>query len=161
MLSAYSLDAFNMELGIRIPELKMMIERAYQLDPNFNNAAINEFFVIFYSSLPESLGGSRALAHEHFEKAVAKTNGLSVSPFVSYARFICIPDQDYETFRAMLTSALAINPDDDPPNRLMNILSLQKARYLMDNAGLYFISFGADWDDWPEWDDDLEDWPDW
>ena len=52
----------------------------------------------------------------------------------------------------MLESALAIDPQDDPSNRLMNILALQKAKFLLDNAGLYFIEFGSsDWDEW-EWD---------
>ena len=152
VLSAYSLDAFNMQLGIRIPELKAMIERAYELDPDFNSGALDDFFVIFYSALPENLGGNKDLVYDHFQKAVEKSGGLSASPYVSYARSVAIPAQDYESFKTMLESALAIDPDDDPSNRLMNILALQKAQFLLDNAGLYFIEFGSsDWDEW-DWD---------
>jgi predicted anti-sigma-YlaC factor YlaD len=153
VLSAYSLDAFNMTLGIRIPELKAMIERAYALDPDFNSGAIDDFFIIFYSALPENLGGSRELAFKHFLIAVEKSGGLSASPYVSYAKSVAVPDQDYDTFKEMLETALAINPDEDPSNRLVNILSLQKARFLLDNAGAYFIALGSDDEEW-----DLEGW---
>ncbi|MDR0313415.1 MAG: TRAP transporter TatT component family protein [Treponema sp.] len=153
VLSAFSLDSFNMTLGIRIPELKAMIERAYVLDPDFNNGAIDDFFIIFYSALPANLGGNRDLAFQHFQRAVEKSGGLSASPYVSYAKSVAIPAQDYDTFKEMLETALAINPDADTSNRLVNILSLQKARFLLDNAGAYFISLGSD-----DWDWDLEGW---
>jgi predicted anti-sigma-YlaC factor YlaD len=153
VLSAYSLDAFNMTLGVRVPELKAMIERAYVLDPDFNNGAIDDFFIIFYSALPETLGGNKDLVFQHFQRAVEKSSGLSASPYVSYANSVAIPAQDYDTFKQMLEAALAINPDADPANRLVNTLSLQKARFLLDNAGAYFISLGSGEDEW-----DLEGW---
>jgi len=156
MLSAYSLDPFNMTLGVRIPELKFMIEKAYELDPDFNNGAIDDFFIIFYASMPEAMGGNSDLVDHYFAKAVEKSRGLSASPYVSYAKSVAIPAQDYDKFREMLETALTIDPDGDPSNRLVNILTLQKAKFLLDNAGLYFIDFGGDWDDWDDWD-----WEDW
>ena len=163
VLSAYSLDSFNMDLGIRVPELKAMIERAYALDPDFNNGALDDFFIIFYSALPENLLGGEAvldssykknLVDEHFKKAVQKSGGLSASPYVSYAKSVCIPAQDYETFREKLEAALKIDPDEDAQGRLMNILSLQKARFLLDNAASFFIDM--DTGDWEEWDYESE-----
>ena len=150
VLSAFSLDSFNMDLGVRIPELKAMIERAYVLDPDFNNGTLDDFFIIFYSALPESLGGNKTVVDEHFKKAVEKSKGLSASPYVSYANSVCIPAQDYETFKDKLQTALKINPDEDSSNRLVNTLSLQKARYMLSNAGQYFIML--DDDDWDDWD---------
>ena len=148
VLSAYSLDSFNMDLGVRVPELKAMVERAYELDPDFNNGALDEFLVMLYSALPESMGGGQALVDEHFKKAIDKSGGLLASPYVSYAKSVCIPAQDYDTFKDMLEKALAINPNDNPSNLLMNILSLQKARYLLDNAGQFFIALDSgDWSD--------------
>jgi predicted anti-sigma-YlaC factor YlaD len=153
VLSAFSLDSFNMGLGVRIPELKAMIERAYALDPDFNNGALDDFFIIFYSSLPENLGGDKDLVFQHFQRAVEKSKGLSASPYVSYAKSVAVPAQDYATFREMLENALAIDPDADPSNRLINVLSLQKARFLLDNAGVYFVSLGSSDYEW-----DLEGW---
>ncbi|MBQ3837703.1 MAG: hypothetical protein II814_11335 [Treponema sp.] len=38
-----------------------------------------------------------------------------------------------------MNKALAINPDDDPSNRLMCVLNQQKAQYLLDHVDDYFV----------------------
>jgi predicted anti-sigma-YlaC factor YlaD len=137
-LSAYSLDTFDFDLGSGIPEWNAMIARAYELDPDFNNGAIDDFYVLFYGSLPEALGGDKAKADVHFKRAVEKSKGLSAGPYVSYAKAICVPAQDYETFEECLLKALEINPDDDPSSRLQNILSQRQARFLLEYADEFF-----------------------
>jgi predicted anti-sigma-YlaC factor YlaD len=137
-LAAYSIDVFDFELGSRIPKLTAMIARAYELDPDFNRGAIDEFYILFYASLPEALGGSPALAEVHFERALEKTRGLSAGPYVSYAQAVCVPAQDYEAFKANLEKALAVDVDGDPSNRLVNIISQRKARHLLDRAYDFF-----------------------
>jgi predicted anti-sigma-YlaC factor YlaD len=143
-LSAYSLAPFDLELGFKIPELTLLIARAYELDPDFNNGAIDDFYILFYSSLPPALGGNPALADTYFEKAVAKSQGLLASPYVSYAQGVCITTQDYPQFKEKLHQALTIDVDADPASRLMNILSQRKARYLLDHANEFFIDLGED-----------------
>jgi predicted anti-sigma-YlaC factor YlaD len=133
-LAAYSIDVFDFELGSKIPELSAMIARAYELDPDFNRSAIDEFYILFYASLPEILGGDIARAELHFQRALEKTQGLSAGPYVSYAQAVCVPAQDYDAFKANLEKALAVDPDGDPANRLVNIISQRKARYLLDTA---------------------------
>ena len=137
-LSAYSIDVLDFELSNRIPEWTAMINRAYQLNPDFEGAALNEFFVIFYASLPEMLGGDKEKAIYHFHKAVEKTEGNSAGVYVSYAQLISIPANDYETFMNNLEKALFIDPDANPSTRLVNIISQQRARWLLDNAWQYF-----------------------
>jgi len=137
-LSAYSIDLMDFELSSRIPEWNVMIHRAYELNPDFDGAALNEFFIIFYASLPELMGGDLKRAEEHFKLALEKTKGRSVGAYVSYAQSVCIPAQDYDTFKEYLDLALAINPDDDISTRLVNIITQQKARWLLDNAYMFF-----------------------
>jgi predicted anti-sigma-YlaC factor YlaD len=157
-LSAYSLDPFNLELGMRIPELSAMIQRAYELDPDFNNGAIDDFYILFYASLPSFLGGDKSKADAHFTLALEKSRGMSAGPYVSYAQAVSIPAQDYETFRKYLEAALAVDPDANPANRLVNIISQRKAQHLLDNAPDYFLNLeGDEWDD-EGWNDD--DWDD-
>jgi len=148
-LSAYSLNSFDMELGVRIPEFHSLVLRAYELDPDFNISALDEFFFLFYASLPASMGGDKERAEIHFQRALEKTKGLSAGPYVSYAQAVSIPAQDYDKFKELLDTALSIDPDMQPSNRLVNILSQRKAQYLLDNAALFFIDFdsGYDWDD--------------
>jgi predicted anti-sigma-YlaC factor YlaD len=138
-LAAYSLDPFDLGLGVKIPVLTAMINRAYQLDPDFNHGALDEFYVLFYGSLPESMGGNKSLVDTYFNRAIEKSKSLSASPYVSYAQTITIPAQDYVSFKKHLEKALAIDPDTDPSNRLVNILSQRKAKYLLDNAGNFFL----------------------
>jgi predicted anti-sigma-YlaC factor YlaD len=148
-LSAYSLNPFDMELGVRIPEIISLIDRAYELDPDFSNGSLDDFYVLLYASMPEGMGGDKSKVETHYRRALEKSKGLLAGPYVSYASAVSIPAQDYDTFKTNLDAALAIDPEEDPANKLVNIISQRKARYLLDSAGLYFIDFdsGDDWDE--------------
>ena len=137
-LAAYSLDVFDFHLGSSITEWGAIMARAYELDPDFNNGSIDDFYIMFYSALPENLGGDKDKAGMHFKKAVEKSRGLAAGPYVSYAKSVCIPAQDYDAFMENLDKAMAIDIDADPSGRLMNVLSQRKARYLLDTADDYF-----------------------
>jgi predicted anti-sigma-YlaC factor YlaD len=137
-MAAFSIDVLDFDLGLRVPEWKDMIQRAYELDPNFNGAALDEFLVIFYASLPELLGGDKERAEFHFQQALQKTGGRSAGAYVSYAQSVCVAQQDYERYKELLEKALAIDPDEDTSTRLITIITQRKARWLLDNAWNYF-----------------------
>jgi len=137
-MAAYSIDVFDFELSSRIPNWTAMIQRAYELDPDYGGASLDEFLIIFYSSLPEVMGGDKEKAQRHFQRALEKTNGNSTSAYISYAQSISVPAQDYETFRDCLEKALDIDPNAVPSTRLMTIINQKKAQWLLDNAYNYF-----------------------
>jgi len=154
-LAAFSIDVFDFALGASIPKWRAVMARAYDLYPDFSNGAINEFYILFYAALPEILGGDRDRAVAHFNRAVEKTGGLSAGPFVSFARAISVPAQDYDSFRENLERALAIDVDQEPSMRLINILAQRRARNMLDHAYRYFSFLPMPW----EWDDDFHnDW---
>jgi predicted anti-sigma-YlaC factor YlaD len=140
---------------MRIPELSAMIQRAYELDPDFNGGAIDDFYILFYGSLPPFLGGDKTKAELHFNLALEKSHGMSAGPYVSYVQAVSIPAQDYETFKVYLEAALKVDPDADPSTRLVNIISRRKAQFLLDSASDYFLALDDDdgWDD-EGWDDE-------
>jgi len=148
-LSAYSLNPFDMELGVRIPEFYALVERAYEIDPDFNSGALDEFMLIYHASIPEVMGGDKSRVEFHFQKALEKSKGLSAGPYVTYAQTVSIPAQNYDKFKELLEKALSIDPNMDTSNRLANVIAQQKARYLLDSAALFFIDFdtGDDWGD--------------
>ena len=156
-LSAFSLNPLDIDLGLRIQEFYALVSRAYELDPDFNSGALDDFLLLFYASVPESLGGDKSRAEIHFKRAIEKSGGLLAGPYISYAQAVSIPSQDYDTFKACLEAALAIDPDADPANCLVNIISQRKARYLLDSAVQFFFFLETDdyWDD-EDWYD--EDW---
>ncbi|MDR0635848.1 MAG: TRAP transporter TatT component family protein [Treponema sp.] len=157
-LSAYSLAPLNnVDLGLRIPSLIALVQRAYALDPDFNGGSLDDFFVLVYGSLPDYMGGDKAKAETHYQLALKKSGGASAGPYVSYAQSIAVPAQDYEMFKQYLEAALAIDVNEYPSKRLENILAQRKARYLLDNAIYYFADIGSG-DEW-DWGDeeDFED----
>jgi predicted anti-sigma-YlaC factor YlaD len=137
-LAAYSLDVFDFNLSSSIPEWVLMMERAYELNPDFDGAALDEFYILFYASLPELMGGNKELAVVHFQRAQEKTGGNSTGAYISYAQSICVPAQDYETYRDYLEKALAIDPNANTSTRLVNVINQRKARWLLDNAYNFF-----------------------
>ncbi len=145
-LSAYAINPFDLAMGQRLPQWKALIDRAYELDPDFNSGALDDFYVLFYSSVPEAMGGNKSLAQGYFKKAVEKSKGLNASPYVSYAQSICVPAQDYPTFKEYLNQALAIDVNANPDGRLVNIISQRKARHLLSIAPQLFIDLGEDED---------------
>jgi predicted anti-sigma-YlaC factor YlaD len=127
-----------------------LIDRAYALDPDFNRGALDEFYILALSALPESMGGDKTRVEEHFNRALEKSRGLMAGPYVSYAQSVLIPAQDYAAFKAYLEKALAVDSNADPGSRLMNIIAQRKAQSLLDTAADYFI----DIDDGELWDTD-------
>jgi len=153
-LSAYALNAFDISLGLRVPQLTAMMKKAYELDENYNSGTLDEFFLLLYGALPDGMGGDPEQALVHYQKALEKTKGRSAGPYVSYAQTIAVKNQDYEAFKANLDKALAIDPSDDPNNTLLTTISQRKARYLLEKAPDLFLDFEyeeEDYDDYYEY----------
>ena len=153
-LSAYSLNAFDLALGLRIPQIISIMEKAYELDNDYNSGTLDEFFLILYGALPEGLGGDLEKALIHYQRALEKTGGRSAGPYVSYAQSIAVGNQDYEGFKSNLEKALEIDPEADRGNTLLNVITQRKARYLLERAPDFFADLEA-WDDY-EYNDDYD-----
>jgi hypothetical protein len=150
VISAYSLDPFDIERGIQVQKITPLIHRAYELDPDFNKGAIDDFYVLYYASMPEGMGGDKSKVDTHFQLALQKSGGALASPYVSYAQSVAVPAQDYDLFKTNLEKALAVDVDEDPSNRLVNIQAQRKARFLLASAVYYFAGLEEE-DDW-EWE---------
>jgi predicted anti-sigma-YlaC factor YlaD len=108
----------------------VLAERALALDAAWNKGALHELFITL-DSLPEVLGGNTARAKEHFTKAVELQKGLSPGPYVALATGVAVPSQDRAEFERLLTQALAIDPEQDPSNRLAVLVTQKRARVLL------------------------------
>jgi len=153
-LSAFALNPFDLDLGLRLMEFYSLAERAYELDPDYNHGALDELLLMFHASVPAGMGGDPEKIEVHFQRALEKTKGLSAGTYVAYAQTVCIPAQNYDKFKEMLEKALAIDVEENPSIRLINIISQRKARFLLNSASQFFLLLGGD--DWDDWDDN--DW---
>jgi predicted anti-sigma-YlaC factor YlaD len=139
VFAAFGLNPLDFESAGNIGVAMLLLQRASELDPGWNDGAIYEIFLQLYAALPDYLGGGRKKALEAYEKALSYSGGRSASLFVSYATSICRPDDDYAGYRAALERALAIDPAARPENRLAATIARRDAQYLLDTADQYFV----------------------
>ncbi|MFW6289108.1 MAG: TRAP transporter TatT component family protein [Spirochaetota bacterium] len=138
-VAAFALDAFDLELAFSVTRAQTIMLRALELDEDYSDGAIHDFLVQYYAGLPESMGGDKAKAEYHFERAVEIADGRLAGPYVSYAEAVVIPSQDVDRFVELMENALAVDPDAYPPARLLNILTQRKARWYLENIEDFFL----------------------
>ena len=138
---AVSTDVNNMSLVAELPIVEAMMRRALELDEDFEDGAIHEFFITYEGSRSEAMGGSAERAMEHFDRVVSITRGQKASPYVSLASSVAVRKQDYKMFEDLLNKALAIDPDTVPEWRLANTLAQEKAQWLLDQRAGLFLDY--------------------
>ena len=124
----------------RIGELatvRALFARALQLDDTWDGGAIHEA-MIAVESLPMLLGGSPARAKEHFDRAVALSNGQSAFAYVAMATGVAQPARDRREFERLLTAAIAIDVSKRPSLRLANLIAQRRARFLLSQMNRLF-----------------------
>ncbi len=72
-----------------------------------------------------------ARARFHFRRAVELSEGQMAGPYVSLAESVVVQSQDAGEYRRLLEEALAIDADKYPEHRLLNLLTQEKARWLL------------------------------
>ena len=124
----------------QVPAVDAMLQRARQLDEGFGAGAIWEALL----SLESARAGvkpdvQQERMHRFFEKALALSKGEHASTFVSYAENASVPAQDRARFQELLGKALAIDADRQPQNRLANLISQRRARWLLARTDELFL----------------------
>ena len=94
--------------------------------------------MIAVESLPILLGGSAARAREHFNRAVALSNGESAFAYVALATGVAQPAKDRAEFERLLRAAIAIDVSKRPSIRLANLIAQKRARYLLSQVNKLF-----------------------
>ncbi len=115
-----------------------MAERALQLDEDYEAGSIHDFF-ISYESARASVGGSRAEARRHLERALAIADGRRAWPYVGFAESVSVGEQNRKEFRELLEKALAVDVSRPVPYRTANLLAQKRARWLLARADELFI----------------------
>jgi predicted anti-sigma-YlaC factor YlaD len=138
-LGAFAIDPFDMKLGLTVPRAAAMMDRALLLDERFRQGAIHEFYVLYYGSMPDYMGGDFKKARYHFKKAVEQSGGKSSSAYLALATGVVVKEQKLDEFKMLLEKVLSIDPEEDADNRLVTILNQRQARWLLDHIDDYFL----------------------
>ena len=136
--SAISADKSDMSLIGDLPIVTAIMEKALKLDPDWQNGAIHEFFIVYNSTRPEVDGGGLASVEYHFNRTMALNQGRSISPLILLAESACIKQQNRQRFEILLKQALVFDVNRYPEYRLANIMAQRKARHLLDNIDALF-----------------------
>ncbi len=135
--AAISLALDRPDLAIDFPTVRALADRALALDPAWNRGAVEELLITL-DSLPEALGGKPERARQHFARAVEIQQGLSPGPYVALATGVAVAAQDRAEYQRLLEQALAIDPEQDPSNRLVILITQRRARVMLDRIGERF-----------------------
>ena len=152
---AISTDLGDADLLVQGRVVRALLERALDLDPDWNQGALHELVM----GLPTQLGGSPERTEEAFAIAMELNGGRSLGPMVSLAEAVHVHRQDREAFTRILAEVLDFDVDRYPENRLTNILSQQHARWLLDRADELFWADPRGADHLPFTDDSRTPWP--
>lgn len=138
--AAISVSKDNPDLVADQPIVEALIDRALQLDADFDNGAIHIFLITYESARQGAEGDFAVRSRDHFNHGVELTGGQLASPYVSLAETVCISKQDRTEFESLLKRALSIDPSAKPEWRLNNIVMQRRARWLLSREDDLFLS---------------------
>jgi predicted anti-sigma-YlaC factor YlaD len=125
---ALSAGSDDLALVSDAPLFAALVRRVVDVHERYEGGAAYECLISYEASRP---GGSAGLAREHFRRALALTDTPRASLFVALAEGLSIKEQNLDEFKALLASALAVDPDREPKGRLVNVLAQRRARWLL------------------------------
>ena len=137
--AAVSLSKDRPDLVAEQPQVEALIDRAYELNPDYEHGAIDQFLISYESARQGAKGDFAARCKEHFDRAVALSNGQLASPYVAYAETVSLQKQNRGEFEMLLKKALAVDPDSRAEWRLSNLVMQRRARWLLSRGDELFL----------------------
>ena len=137
--SAINLGKDDPFLVAELPQMEALIDRAFELDADWGEGAIHNFLIAYEMSRPDAANDRERRARDHFQDAVQLSKGRLLSPYISLAEAVSAQIQDAREFRSLLNQALAIDIDEHPPSRLVNLLMKKRAEWLLTQMDELFL----------------------
>lgn len=119
--------------------VEALIDRAFELDPDYDFGAIHNFLITYESVRVGAAKDFASRSRKHFARAVELTSGQSASPYIALAEAVSVSNQDREEFESLLKKALAVNADARPEWRLSNIVMQRRAQWLLSREDELFV----------------------
>ena len=135
---AIALKVNDSELSADQGVVEALARRALELDEGWDLGSIHEFF-ISWEAARSSIGGSLERAREHFDRALALSQGRRAFPYLSFAESVSVVRQDRAQFREMLDKALAVDVSHKDAQRLANLLAQKRARFQLGRVDDLFV----------------------
>ena len=137
--SAINLGKDDPFLVAELPQMEALIDRAYQLDPDWQNGAIHTFMIAYEINRSATAGDPERIARNRFDSALRAGEGRHLAPYVSLAEAVSVPTQNKTEFQSLLNRAIAADVDRHPETRLINLLTQQRAQWLLSRTDELFL----------------------
>lgn len=118
------------------PTVQAMGQRLLALDDTYNGGAAHSMMMSLEAARP---GGDLAVAEQHYQRALALSDGTSVGLYVAYAESVCVKKQDSRAFHRALNTAMKVDVDAHPEKRLENTIFLRRAKRLKASSEDLFL----------------------
>ena len=136
---AISLSKDRPELIAELPIVEALMDRALVLDEKFGAGAIHSFMITYEMSRQGGQGDPATRSRQHFDRAMALSEGHQAGPLLALAEAVCIQTQNAKEFESLLNRALAINVDARPEWRLSNLIMQRRAKWLLARTDELFL----------------------
>ena len=136
--AAFAIDKADSALSADQSLMEKMMRRALALDESWELGSLHDFFISWEGGRATPTSPS-ASAREHFDRAVALAKMRRASPYVSYAEVVSVGMQNRKEFQELLETAISIDVNAAPEQRLANILSQRRARWLLSKTDELFV----------------------
>ena len=137
--AAISMSKDNPEMLADQTIVEALIDRAYELSPDYSYGAIDQFLITYESVRRTASGDFAPRSRMHFERAVKLSSGQDASPYVAMAVTVSVTKQDSDEFESLLKKALAVDPNARPEWRLTNLVMQRRARWLLSRENELFV----------------------
>ena len=115
----------------QLPMVEALIDRALELDESYDHGAIHTFLIGYETVRQGANGDAATRARAHFARALALSQGGDAAPYVALAEAVSVPEQRRNEFNDLLKQALGVALDQRPENRMANLVSQRRARWLL------------------------------
>lgn len=138
--AAISLSKDDPESVAQVPQMEAMIDRAYALEPDWQQGTLHSFLVTYEMARQGASGKPADRARRHFERALVLGKGQDPAPLVAFAESVSVQEQNRAEFRQLLERAIAIDPQVQPEQRLMTLVMQRRARWLLSRIDELFLT---------------------
>ena len=125
---------------VNIPVIGTLLETSIYLDPKWGDGSLQSAMMSYSAIRPDlNREALKDTVNFYFKKALEFSDSLDASIFVSYAELIHKPRQEKEEFVNKLLYVLQMKPGANKNRKLSNLVSKQRAKWLLSKKEDYFL----------------------
>ena len=120
-----------------LPKVEATFERVLEFEESYDSGNAHLYLGVLYTQRPASMGGKPEVGRQHFERAIALSDGRNLLGKVLFAKQYARLVFDRDLHDKLLEEVLAADPVATGFT-LTNVLAQQQARTLLDESSDFF-----------------------